>query len=95
MQAMNVDSHFPGAGGEVPAGNEEGVGNFPVGYGAGMNGDKFTMPHYTVYSASDVVALQNGEANFDQLTLSFRGKIYVFDGVTAHKVRTFNCFIGL
>lgn len=90
MQVMNVDNHFSGAGEEVPAGNEA-VGNFPVGYGGGVDGVKVTMPHC---SASNV-ALHNGEANFDQLTLSFRGKIYVFGGVTTHKVRTFNCFIGL
>ncbi|XP_055834865.1 GATA transcription factor 25-like isoform X2 [Solanum dulcamara] len=93
MQAMNVDSHFPGAGGKIPAGNEDAVGNFPVGYGAVVDGDKVTMPHYTVYSASDVV-IQNGKANLDQLTLSFRGKIYVFDGVTAHKVQSVFQLLG-
>ncbi|XP_015170154.1 GATA transcription factor 25 [Solanum tuberosum] len=83
---MNVDKHFSGAGEEVSAGNDVAVGNFPVGYGGGVGSVKVTMPHYTVCSASDVVALQNREAKFDQLTISFRGKIYVFDGVTTHKI---------
>ncbi|KAH0680255.1 hypothetical protein KY284_021340 [Solanum tuberosum] len=86
MQTMNVDKHFSGAGEEVSAGNDVAVGNFPVGYGGGVGSVKVTMPHYTVCSASDVVALQNREAKFDQLTISFRGKIYVFDGVTTHKI---------
>ncbi|KAH0683802.1 hypothetical protein AABB24_008298 [Solanum stoloniferum] len=94
MQAMNVDSHFSGAGEEVPAGNEKAVGNFPVGYGGRVDSVKVTMPHYTVCSASDVVALQNREAKFDQLTISFRGKIYVFDGVTTHKVHSLFQLLG-
>lgn len=92
MQAMNVDIHFSGDGEEVPAGNEKAVGNFPVGYEGPVDSVKVTMPHQTVCSASDVVALQNRETDFDQLTISFRGKIYVFDGVTTQKVSNFNYF---
>ncbi|KAK4352299.1 hypothetical protein RND71_027817 [Anisodus tanguticus] len=86
MQAMNVDNHFSVAGEEVPV-------NFPVGYDGGVGGVNVSIPNYTVYSAADV-ALQNGEANFDQLTLSFRGKIYVFDGVTTHKVQSVFQLLG-
>ncbi|XP_019227814.1 PREDICTED: GATA transcription factor 25-like isoform X1 [Nicotiana attenuata] len=53
------------------------------------------MPHnYTVYSASDHVAFQNGEANLNQLTLSFRGQVFVFDGVTTHKVQSVFQLLG-
>ncbi|KAM3237662.1 GATA transcription factor 25-like [Capsicum chacoense] len=85
-QGMNVDSHFSGASEDVPGGGDEVIGNFPAGIDGGVGGVKVMMPNYTVYSASDVTLL-NGEANFDQLTLSFRGRIYVFDGVPTQKVQ--------
>lgn len=93
IQALNVDDHFSAAGEEVPAGTDKAV-DFPIGYEGGVGGVKVTMPHhYTVYSASDHVAFQNGEANLNQLTLSFRGQVFVFDGVTTHKVSTLRfCF---
>ncbi|MCD7464326.1 hypothetical protein HAX54_052514 [Datura stramonium] len=93
MQTMNVGGNFSAAGEEVPSGGDEAVDNFPIGYGGGVGGVKVTMPHCAVYSAFDV-ALQNGEANFDQLTLSFRGKIYVFDGVTTQKVQSVFQLLG-
>ncbi|CAN4092322.1 unnamed protein product [Withania somnifera] len=90
---MNVDSNFSGAVAEVTAGGDEAVGNFPVDYGGEVDGVNVTMPHHAVYSASEV-ALQNGEANFDQLSLSFRGNIYVFDGVTSQKVQSVFKLLG-
>ncbi|XP_059281606.1 GATA transcription factor 25-like [Lycium ferocissimum] len=80
---------------EMNVGNNLAFDNLPVGYDGGVDGVNVnvTMPHYTVYSASDV-SLQNGEANLDQLTLSFRGKIYVFDGVTTQKVQSVFQLLG-
>lgn len=93
IQAMNVDNHFSAAGEEVPADRDKAVDDFPIGYEGEVGGVEVTMHHnYSVYSASDHVAFQNGEANLNQLTLSFRGQVFVFDGVTTHKVSTLTFF---
>ncbi|XP_009613072.1 GATA transcription factor 25-like isoform X1 [Nicotiana tabacum] len=95
IQAMNVDNHFSAAGEEVPADRDKAVDDFPIGYEGEVGGVEVTMHHnYSVYSASDHVAFQNGEANLNQLTLSFRGQVFVFDGVTTHKVQSVFQLLG-
>lgn len=69
---------------------------FEDGGGIGsLDGIEVSVPHDSVYGSANggvcpegVVMPPHGGDVSNQLTLSFRGQVYVFDAVTAEKVRT-------
>ncbi|CAK9186577.1 unnamed protein product [Ilex paraguariensis] len=104
-QPLNVPNHFSAAGEDdaTTGGGGESIDNSHVGYeahsfedgGVGdLDGVEVAVPHEAVYAAdggdSDV---QRGDVS-NQLTLSFRGQVYVFDAVTMEKVQAVLLLLG-
>nr|GMD85007.1 GATA transcription factor 25-like [Ipomoea batatas] len=96
MQPTSAPWHFPG-GGDCAAGKEEPTNNAGIGYevqciegGAigGFDGVEVPVPYGSVFTAADAAYAP------DQLTLSFRGQVYVFDAVTLEKVQSVLLLLG-
>lgn len=88
MQPTSAPGHFPG-GVDCAAGQEEPTSNAGIGYElqcieaggiGGFDGVEVPVPYGSVFTAADAAYAP------DQLTLSFRGQVYVFDAVTLEKV---------
>ncbi|CAI9116121.1 OLC1v1017194C1 [Oldenlandia corymbosa var. corymbosa] len=70
------------------------------GIGGGLDGIEVSVPHDSVYGGAnggvcpDEGMMAPGADVSNQLTLSFRGQVYVFDSVTAEKVQAVLLLLG-